>query len=316
MTYSPIAKAASYAMRGFSPIPILKGKKVPGYASWGNAIPMTGWDRFCKKQPTLAEMASWLADDPEAGLGLACGYGGVFPLDVDDSRAFGACKEVLGHLKAPSKIGRKGATGFFYDPTGLIESFVFRAKADEDGKRPNLIEGLGIGRQTVIPPTIHPDTGKPYRWHNAGLEDLTPADLPVITMQHIADLKAALAPHMEPERESPISATERKADITEMERKRYKGFAHKALDAEVSRLAMQPKPGRNRELFRATCNLGKYASNGILPAKVITDSLLAACERNKLKADNGFIDVMKTIQKGFAFSAGDVLPALQERPWP
>ncbi len=322
MAYSPISQAANYAGRGFSPIPIcrpyaplnIKGKEPGSFApKLGHQLRMTGWERFCAKPASLGEMARWLADDPEAGLGLACGYGGLVAADVDDPRAFAAIRQVCGHLKPPSKIGRKGATGFFFDPTGLIESKVFRAKKGADGKQHPLVEILAKGRQTVIPPTMHPDTGRAYRWHNGSLEDLTPSDLPVITMAMIADIKAALSSHMEPEREFAPRAVERKIDLSELERRRYAGFAHKALDAEATRLASQPKPGRGRELFRATCALGKWASNGILPSKLITDRLLEACESNCLKTDNGARDVMKTIQAGLNYARNDPLPQLQER---
>jgi hypothetical protein len=323
MTYSPISQAGSFALRGFSPIPIcrpyerlkIKGKE-PGYfaPNVGHMLRMTEWERFCVKPASLREMAKWVRDDPEAGLGLATGYGGFIGLDVDDPRAVGAVREVVGHLKAPSKIGQKGATGFFFDPDGLIENAVFKAKRDEDGKQQNLVEVLSRGRQSVIPHSMHWGAQRPYRWHNASLIDLTPRDLPIITKAHLADIKWLLAPQMEPEREIVAEITERKANLSKLERRRYQGFAHKALDAEVSRLTTQPKPGRNRELFRAVCNLGKYASNGILPSKIITDRLLDACDRNRLKADNGVRDVMKTIQAGFDYARNDPLPQLHDRP--
>jgi hypothetical protein len=322
--YSPIRQAGSYALRGFSPIPICrpcsitgtKGKE-PGYFSPKNGcqIRLTGWDRFCLAPANAGEQARWIEADPQAGLGLACGYDGLFPLDVDDSRAVGAVREVVGHLKAPSKIGAKGATGFFYDPTGLLESFVFRAKLDETGARNNLVEGLGVGRQTVIPHSMHWGANRPYRWHNASLEDLTPSDLPVLTAQMIADIRAGLAPHMEEERDVVHRVNDgRNATINDFERKRYQGFAQKALDAEVARIASQPKPGRNRELFRAVCNVGKFATNGIIPSKTISDRMIEACERNKLEADNGVRDIMKTIQAGFNYARNDPLPRLPERP--
>ncbi|MFY9639315.1 MAG: bifunctional DNA primase/polymerase [Rhodomicrobium sp.] len=323
MAYSPISHAANYAGRGFSPIPIcrpyaplnIKGKEPGSFApKLGHQLRMTGWERFCAKPASLGEMARWLADDPEAGLGLACGYGGLIGLDVDDARAYGPCREVLGHLKPPSKVGKKGCTGFFHDPSGTIESLVFRAKKGPDGKAGgNLVEVLSIGRQTVIPDTMHPETRRPYFWHDNSLTDCKPSDLPVMTPALIAELKTALAPEMEPERVIAPRTEVRKVDLSELERRRYAGFAWKALDAETSRLATQPKPGRNHELFRATCNLGKWAVNGILPSKIITDRLLDACARNRLQADNGVRDVMKTIQAGFNRARNDPLPQLQER---
>lgn len=38
------------------------------------------------------------------------------------------------------------------------------------------VEFFGTGKQAVLPPSIHPDTGKPYRWDR----EFDPADLPVV----------------------------------------------------------------------------------------------------------------------------------------
>jgi hypothetical protein len=44
-----------------------------------------------------------------------------------------------------------------------------------------VVDLIGPGRQTVLPPTIHPDTAKPYRWLTAEtLDDLAPEELPVL----------------------------------------------------------------------------------------------------------------------------------------
>jgi hypothetical protein len=44
-----------------------------------------------------------------------------------------------------------------------------------------LLEVLAGGRCTTIPPSLNRKTGKPYRYHNASLEDLYVDELPLIT---------------------------------------------------------------------------------------------------------------------------------------
>ena len=66
---------------------------------------------------------------------------------------------------------------------------------DEDGRRswPPLVELLLHGTQSVVPPTIHPDTGQPYRWLTPDtLEDTPLGDLPELPADPVAHLDAEL----------------------------------------------------------------------------------------------------------------------------
>ena len=83
----------------------------------------------------------------------------------------------------------------------------------------------------------------------------------------IADLKAALAPEMEPERVIVPRAEVRKEDLSELERRRYAGFARKALHAEAARLATQPKPGAITSCSGQAATLGNGQSTASCPRK-------------------------------------------------
>jgi len=67
-----------------------------------------------------------------------------------------------------------------------------------------LLEVLAGGRCTTIPPSLNRKTGKPYRYHNASLEDLYVDELPLITAAMFDNLEQALAPLMEPKRGSSL----------------------------------------------------------------------------------------------------------------
>src|SRR5262249_38230459 len=83
----------------------------------------------------------------------------------DDSAIKAALSAVLPQTPA-KKRGAKGETLFFYGPE-IKESKSWNI----NGKR--VIDLIGPGRQTVLPPSLHPDTGSPYVWSGAEtLEDL------------------------------------------------------------------------------------------------------------------------------------------------
>lgn len=58
-----------------------------------------------------------------------------------------------------------------------------------------MVDLIGPGRQTVLPPSIHPDSGAPYVWTGTEtLEDVAPEELPELTPDIIDKVSAVLAP--------------------------------------------------------------------------------------------------------------------------
>lgn len=95
----------------------------------------------------------------------------------------------------------------FYSRKLWVSGEKFRGK---DGKWHHTaeIEFLGTGRQIVLPPSIHPDTLKPYRWERP--LDLDAADLglpcaPEISADHIAKLTEAITEPYEFEAIEPLT---------------------------------------------------------------------------------------------------------------
>src|SRR5262245_53258148 len=147
---------------GYFPLPIAPGTKAPH--RWTPSLQkfelLRGWSE--RPDPILTAQ-------PGAGIGVRCGNGLVV-LDCDDDDAALRVLEIL-----PSHVGKEGARGF---------SLAFRADFEvpsenfTDANGMLMLQVLSNGRQTVIPPSIHPDTGKPYRdhngasFHNTRLEEL------------------------------------------------------------------------------------------------------------------------------------------------
>jgi hypothetical protein len=157
--------------RGYGALPIMPGTKRPGFLFAGRWIGLANWSkRFNGGVPPTTEIARWSAGD--AGLGVLGGYHGLVAVDfdTDDPGITAALRRII----PPSPVrkrGQKGETGFYYGPSIKSQSW------DINGKR--VVDLIGPGRQTVLPPTIHPDTAQPYRWLTAEtLDDLAPEELP------------------------------------------------------------------------------------------------------------------------------------------
>jgi hypothetical protein len=194
LNQSPYAKVGPKLVdSGYSAIPVLPHSKRPGTRSRGQWYGDLDWTRFCDRLPTDIEVGVWERYPDDAGVCIALGKasGGLVAIDVDtdDHRVQEAIESVL----PPSpvqKAGRKGYTGF-YRAREAVVSCAFNVKYGE-----RALDLLAHGKQTIVPPTLHPDTGKPYIWITAStLLDVTPDRLPMLP-DDIADrLGAVLAPH-------------------------------------------------------------------------------------------------------------------------
>jgi hypothetical protein len=79
------------------------------------------------------------------------------------------------------RIGAKG-TAIPVRVLGMAKNFSFKPKLE--GKRgPASVECLFTRKLCVIPPTIHPDTSRPYEWVGTPLIKLDLDDLPIIDME-------------------------------------------------------------------------------------------------------------------------------------
>ena len=85
------------------------------------------------------------------------------------------------------KVGRRGETLFYYAPQITVSK-----RWLIDGEV--ICELIGPGRQTVLPPTIHPDTNAPYRWTGTeGLDAVKPDELPALPADIVEQINTALA---------------------------------------------------------------------------------------------------------------------------
>lgn len=181
--------AARLIERGYSVIPIIPGEKRPGEYKGDQWVGMNQWQRFCDKAPAQFQLDMW-AKWPQPSICLALGRASnVTAIDFD----YGS-PEVRAALEAclpPSPVKKMGAKGY----TALYRGFAVASKKYLlDGV--SVIEVLAHGKQTVLPPSLHPD-GMNYQWTTPDtLEDLTASELPELPLDIHDRITKALEPFM------------------------------------------------------------------------------------------------------------------------
>jgi hypothetical protein len=179
--YSPFASAGpKLVAQGFSAIPIMPGDKIPGLMVGDEWRFHKGWNRFCLQTPGAFQTRLW-SKWPRAGVGVALGRG-LLAVDIDRDDLVSEVLAVLPPVVV-AKRGRKGLTIFYHGDTERLRSRGF--KIDGFG----VLDFLSFGKQTVLPPSLHPATGLPYEWTTEKtLLDVKLDELPEFTAEHFEAL--------------------------------------------------------------------------------------------------------------------------------
>lgn len=164
--------AKVYRERGFWPRPVVPGKKAAFGKDWQKPDPEQSVEKFTQ----------W-DSKPQFGIGLL--MGSPFPdgtylgaLDIDHDLYVELGKALLGNPPC-GRVGKKGVVFFVRYPAGL-KSTVFKVKGEENKRFGHVAETLLGPKFCVLPPTIHPDTGRPYTWIGTPLHDIEFTQLPLI----------------------------------------------------------------------------------------------------------------------------------------
>ncbi|RVO55156.1 hypothetical protein CN090_04365 [Sinorhizobium meliloti] len=201
---SPYARAgADLVDMGYHAIPVLPGSKRPGSMSYGEWYGDMDWSRFCDRLPTEVETSIW-SRWPDAGVCVALDHQlKVIDVDTDDADIRAAIEAVIPEPLV-KKRGQKGYSAFYRGSEAIISrpfSLILPG-----GYESRIIDLLAHGRQTVLPPTIHPDIGAPYEW----LTDDTLMDTPLEKLPELPDdiaarLEEALRPFGEIREFKPLA---------------------------------------------------------------------------------------------------------------
>lgn len=136
-----------YFKAGFSVIPV-DGQKAF----------LSDWTKYCVEPAEDDLRDEWANNFPNHNIGLCTGRAsGVigFDLDTDDPIVADIVESLL--PKSPViKFGAKGWTAFYKYSGQITQSLKVNGI--------QILDILSDGRQTVLPPSIHPKINKPYRW--------------------------------------------------------------------------------------------------------------------------------------------------------
>jgi hypothetical protein len=167
--------AGVYRRRGYWPRPITLGTKASHIREWQRP----------DSELSDATLASWLTSQARLGIGLL--MGSPFPdgtslgaLDIDRDEYVRIGRVVL--RDPPSgRIGKKGGV-LFVRVHGPLSNSEFKVRGEEGTRYGKVAECLFVKRLCIIPPTIHPETGQPYRWIGRPLHEVSFEELPIVEM--------------------------------------------------------------------------------------------------------------------------------------
>ena len=141
-------EAPKYWAAGLPAIPLMEKQKRP-------AIPR--WQLFADVMPTEDEKSAWLNAFPNGNIGLPMGPTSnlvAIDIDTDDPAIMKVLDAVL--PKSPwTRVGKKGMVRI-YRYSGERTTRIKAATGEM------ICEILSKGTQFVLPPSIHPDTGRAY----------------------------------------------------------------------------------------------------------------------------------------------------------
>lgn len=154
----------------------------------GKAPILNEWTQYGEFMPSEAVRGLWLREYPDSNIGLPFGEAsGLCAIDIDteDQAQIDAILAAL----PPSpwrRVGKKGM-GLIYRWRGQ-PNFKLR-----DGDNQSIVEFLGKGNQLVMPPSIHPQTEKPYTsdtnlWEVLDKIQYLPDDIERVLRQALGDL--------------------------------------------------------------------------------------------------------------------------------
>jgi len=164
---------------GYTPIPIVAGKKHPAIKKW-TAVNYA-------HSPNLLEQ--YCAKYPNASTGILLGHVCVIDIDVLDTEVAHICRSIVTAKlgDAPCRFGKHPKSALFFRVTGSNFQKLATKSYQINGDKAQ-VEILCDGQQVVVFGT-HPDTQKPYYWPDKSLLDIPFAKLSAVSE---VDVKALL----------------------------------------------------------------------------------------------------------------------------
>ncbi|MDB9514796.1 bifunctional DNA primase/polymerase [Kamptonema animale CS-326] len=147
-------------------------------ANW-ELVPVRGKAPYKKEWTKLnfdhSSILEEIEKDKATGWGLKLGSTGFLAIDIDGQSARDLLQSLApeGDLKILNETvawtsGKLGRGQYLFqvreaDRSRITNRKILTGQTDENGKA-EALEFRWLGTQSVLPPSIHPETGKPYRW--------------------------------------------------------------------------------------------------------------------------------------------------------
>lgn len=260
-----VAKAAAaYAALGWHVFPCRPRGKEP--------ITLDG---FKAATTDRARVRKWWVETPGANIGLYPGPSGLLVVDIDGPKQE-AIAQRLGLLAEPTleaMTGREEGGRHRY----------YRAPAPPPVRES--LEGLCVRcfkGYVVLPPSIHPLTGRRYAWRGP-LDEV--AELPPAALAELRQTVSAKRT------EKTLGPAVRVPDA----------YVRAAIDGEVKRILAAPTGTRNVTLHRASVKLGNFCGAGLLGEEEAATVLLDAARASGYTSDDGERAALQTIRSGLAY---------------
>lgn len=153
MSGNVLIDALRYLRQGYIPLWVAPGSKASKTPGWQAMQPTEETIRRQFSRP--ANLGIRTGDVRPDGSCLA-----AIDMDIEEAPLVRAVERAIGE-KVPAKRGKKGCTYFLR----LCEQVASRKiHWYRDGAKRPAIDLLCRGAQTVIPPSVHPETERPYQW--------------------------------------------------------------------------------------------------------------------------------------------------------
>ena len=169
----PVSHADYCAKLGWYLVPIPAGSKGPAHARW---------QQRALSSPQAAEQ--FFEKYPTHNVGLLHGVSGTCAVDIDDVALTKLIFAELGidfndlMQSAPQIVGRENRGKLLFNAPPDLVTHKISWPVEGDPRKTQVIFELRAGAvQDVLPPSVHPDTGRPYRWEGRSIWDGLP-DLP------------------------------------------------------------------------------------------------------------------------------------------
>jgi hypothetical protein len=271
-----LSTAIDLVNKGFCPV-LVDGKR-PVFTAFTSYMP--GWSSHTNTSNGYTQhlLETWSNAYPGANIGVLTRE--CPSIDIDHEAAIELIKDFLPRTPCVKK-GARGITLMYSQSASdpILRTRIFKNQSD-DGV---ILEVLANGRQTVIPPSIHPDTKRPYEWVVSPWGNppmaLGACPLPPLSQKNCDDIEAKLR-ELGLMRPPPVAGVERTSPLGENEKERYRAYIQPKIDQRMAELESCDAGGRQNALNGLCMALAPYVQAGLVNEEWLLQKARTACVAN------------------------------------